>query len=258
VRAALTWARRGRPLNEHRARVRSPVFPRRASITIASKRVEETAAWLITPIIDSADLHRGVVPRRRFFSAACDSADSWKQPGELATEHGWAEGGATGGYSAAEINPSETTRPLCLGGCHVIPAGYRTNGLFQVISRGVAPVASAVPLRARARAHAKAAAPVGASSRSGRPISSRHSARALARALTHSRAYARTRGGENVESFSSFPSSFLPICPAGCWADTFLISRPDTLPTTYLVRVLRARRVNSRTPCNEGRGRGRI
>jgi len=100
---ALSSACRGRLLNQHRARVRSPVSPRRASITIAPKRVEETAARLITPIIDSADLHRGVVPRRRFFSAARDSADSWKQPGELAAVHGWAEGAARGKEGGGEV-----------------------------------------------------------------------------------------------------------------------------------------------------------
>jgi len=220
---ALSSACRGRLLNQHRARVRSPVSPRRASITIAPKRVEETAARLITPIIDSADLHRGVVPRRRFFSAARDSADSWKQPGELAAVHGWAEGAGGEVYSPAEINPSETTRPLCLDGCHVIPAGYRTNGLFQVISRDVAPVASVShPPSARARARVKAAAPVGASSRSARPISSRQSARALARALTRSRVYARTRGwgelrgeggvGRGKDSPRLFLLSLRPFC----------------------------------------------
>lgn len=38
-------------------------------------------------------------------------------------------------FSSGEINTSKTTRPLCLSSCLVIPGGYRTNGLFQVISR---------------------------------------------------------------------------------------------------------------------------
>lgn len=50
----------------------------------------------------------------------------------------------------AEINPSKTTtRPHCLSSCHVIPGGYRTNGLFQVISRSVAVPARPSSLRAR-------------------------------------------------------------------------------------------------------------
>jgi len=39
----------------------------------------------------------------------------------------------------AEINTSKTTRPLCLSSCLVILGGYRTNGLFQVISRAASP-----------------------------------------------------------------------------------------------------------------------
>jgi len=38
-----------------------------------------------------------------------------------------------------EINTSKTTRPLCLSSCLVILGGYRTNGLFQVISRAASP-----------------------------------------------------------------------------------------------------------------------
>lgn len=43
---------------------------------------------------------------------------------------------------SGEINTSKTTRPLCLSSCLVIPGGYRTNGLFQVISRAASPFPS--------------------------------------------------------------------------------------------------------------------
>lgn len=67
------------------------------------------------------------------FSQVRDSADSWKQQRGPSVR----EGGVEGARSLGEINPSKTTRPHCLSSCLVIPGGYRTNGLFQVISRGV-------------------------------------------------------------------------------------------------------------------------
>lgn len=94
-------------------------------------------ARLITSIIDSTDLHRGSF-RAGDFSQVRDSADSWKQESK-GKEEAAVEG--TRGPSG-EINTSKMTRPLCLSSCLVIPGGYRTNGLFQVISRAASPYLS--------------------------------------------------------------------------------------------------------------------
>lgn len=116
----------------------------RESVSRCCERLRDHArvaqiARLITTIIDSADLHRPFARslarsfRAGDFSQVRDSADSWKQQRGPSVR----EGGVEGARSLGEINPSKTTRPHCLSSCLVIPGGYRTNGLFQVISRGV-------------------------------------------------------------------------------------------------------------------------